>query len=140
MSESRVLKFNETNLAKQGELLEQHSAIAAKNKKGKNKKLNFFLCGKYFNSSIHSVTGTKPKKPDANASSKDSDSRASTPSKELAQIEKSATNLNTSNTSSRGRAPKQSTSVSNTPNPEQNTSREIKRGASERDSRDEIPK
>lgn len=73
---------------------------------------------------------------------KDSDSRASTPSKEVAQIEKSS-NLNTSTTSSgRGRAPKQatSTSVSNTPNPEQNAStREIKRGASERDSREEMP-
>lgn len=58
----------------------------------------------------------------------------------MAQIEKSTANQNASNSTSRGRAPKQSTSVSNTPNPEQNTSREMKRGGSERDSRDEIPK
>lgn len=59
----------------------------------------------------------------------------------MAQIEKSS-NLNTSTSSGRGRAPKQatSTSVSNTPNSEQNTStREIKRGTSERDSREEMP-
>lgn len=88
------------------------------------------------------AAGAKPKKPDANTSTKDGDSRASTPSKEVAQIEKSS-NLNTSTSSGRGRAPKQatSTSVSNTPNPEQNTStRELKRGTSERDSREEMPK
>lgn len=33
-TESRVLKYNDANVTKQAELLEQHSAIAAKNKKG----------------------------------------------------------------------------------------------------------
>lgn len=83
---------------------------------------------------------TKPKKPE-NATGRDSDSRASTPSKELPPAEKSTPNLNTSSTS-RGRAPKPATAASaaSTPGQEQNTSREIKRGAPERDSRDEGPK
>lgn len=87
------------------------------------------------------VTATKAKKPESNAAGKDSDSRASTPSKEVTPVDKSATNLNTSSTS-RGRAPKpaSTTSTTSTPNQEQNTSREMKRGGSERDSRDEGPK
>lgn len=131
-------------------MLEQNSGVAAKNKKGKQKQFKMVTAGalNHYNieciptNNIYLATGAKPKKPETNTAAKDSDSRASTPSKEVAQIEKSS-NLNTS-TSSRGRAPKQatSTSVSNTPNPEQNTStREMKRGGSERDSREElIPK
>lgn len=90
---------------------------------------------------VDSVTAPKPKKPDSNAAGKDSDSRASTPSKEVTPAEKSAPTLNTSSTS-RGRAPKPATTASATatPNQDQITPRENKRGAAERDSRDEGPK
>lgn len=87
------------------------------------------------------VTASKPKKPDSTAAGKDGDSRASTPSKEVTPAEKSTPNLNTSSTS-RGRAPKPASTAAavSTPNQEQNTSREMKRGGSERDSREEGPK
>lgn len=91
----------------------------------------------------YSVPASKPKKPDTNTAGKDSDSRASTPSKELTPADKSTPNLNTSSTS-RSRAPKPASATlatgTGTPNQEQNTSRELKRGGSERDSRDEGPK
>lgn len=97
----------------------------------KNEIVLLLLCLLFF-----SVTTSKPKKPDA--SGKDSDSRASTPSKEVQPVEKSSTNLNTSSTS-RSRAPKpaSATSTASTPTQEQSSTRELKRGASERDSRDE---
>lgn len=87
------------------------------------------------------VTASKPKKPESNTAGKDSDSRASTPSKEVTPGDKSLTNSNGSSTS-RGRIPKQSSAVFalGTPNLDQNTTRELKRGAVERDSRDEGPK
>lgn len=85
---------------------------------------------------------SKPKKPDTLTTSKDSDSRASTPSKEVTPVEKTTPAMNTSTSTSRGRAPKSSTasSAASTPSQEQNTTREMKRGAPERDSRDEGPK
>lgn len=49
VSEIRVLKFNDANIQKQAELLEQHSAIAAKNKKGKTKSLECFHSKPQFN-------------------------------------------------------------------------------------------
>lgn len=155
VTENRVLKFNDANVQRQKELTKQYSA---KNKKGNLNWIQiyrFFLAAErwkdknwgifflfLFECSLRAVPATKPKKPDA--SGKDSDSRASTPSKEVTPaVEKpSATNLNTSSSTSRSRAPKpaSATSVTSTPNAEQNAPRELKRGASERDSRDEGPK
>lgn len=148
VQENRVLKFNDSNVQKQKELAKQYSA---KNKKGlfafnfislyswsiRNNKI-------YLNRLYCAVPASKPKKPDTLTASKDSDSRASTPSKEVTPVEKTTPALNTSTSSSRGRAPKSSTasSAASTPsNQEQNTTtRELKRGAPERDSRDEGPK
>ncbi|XP_065094307.1 mortality factor 4-like protein 1 [Ochlerotatus camptorhynchus] len=60
--ENRVLKYNESNVQRQKEVTKLHSSLAAKNKKA----------------------NVKAKKADTSAgSSKDSDSRASTPSKEI---------------------------------------------------------
>ncbi|KAL1374679.1 hypothetical protein pipiens_004850 [Culex pipiens pipiens] len=60
--ENRVLKYNEANVQRQKEVTKLHSSLAAKNKKA----------------------NTKAKKADTSAgSSKDGDSRASTPSKEV---------------------------------------------------------
>ncbi|GAB0088155.1 mortality factor 4-like protein 1 [Sergentomyia squamirostris] len=65
--ENRVLKYNEVNVQKQKEVSKQHASLAAKNKKaaGKSKK-----------SDMQVAAGASSKE-------KDSDSRASTPSKEL---------------------------------------------------------
>lgn len=64
--ENRVLKYNEANVQRQKEVTKLHSSLAAKNKKA----------------------NVKAKKADTStggSSSKDSDSRASTPSKEIAK-------------------------------------------------------
>ncbi|XP_055543254.1 nuA4 complex subunit EAF3 homolog [Wyeomyia smithii] len=62
--ENRVLKYNEANVQRQREVTKLHSSLAAKNKKA----------------------NAKAKKADTSAgSSKDGDSRASTPSKEVAK-------------------------------------------------------
>lgn len=76
-----MLKFNEANIAKQKEISKQHS-IAAKNKKQANKKKDAAA---------------------ANSSSKDSsDSRASTPSKEVSGKESSTKELTPGNKESSG--------------------------------------
>lgn len=147
-----MLKYNDSNVQRQKELTKQYSA---KNKKGLylynfSEIISFpSISGEFFTKSLNlfycAVPASKPKKPDTLTVSKDSDSRASTPSKEVTPVEKTTPASNTSTSSSRGRAPKSSTasSAASIPNQEQNTTRELKRGAperAERDSRDEGPK
>lgn len=114
--ENRVLKYNETNIQKQKDLAKQHASIAAKNKKTAN---------------------AKPKKD--GSTGKDSDSRASTPSKELIKDDKNSSGMSNSTapstTTSRSRSLKQSSTASNVSMNEQHT-RELSRSASS----DEIPK
>lgn len=112
VAEDRVLKYNDANCQRQTELRKQHDALDKKNKKGKSVIfqylfLLYFHCITSFSIfTVISATVSKPKKPESNQS----DSRASTPSKETLPPEKSSPAPHVSS-SSRSRTQKQTTTT-----------------------------
>lgn len=143
--EDRVLKYNEANVQRQKDLSKQQHAT--KNKKGESplsggrEAMRHPFAYAQHSQNSHPITATVPKpKKEGSVTGKDSDSRASTPSKELVtKDEKSTpTPLNASTTTSsmsRSRSTKPATATPGST--EQNTSN---RNSSRSASADEGPK